>query len=99
MRLVPPPPPFLRSCYRIREIINGIKVLSYLKGDIERSQIFRPTSLDGRDNSTEIFIYSNRIVFTPVIFNIFGVGLKCVENKQLYCTYSTPCHPVDCQNW
>ena len=67
-RVCPPPPlcaPFLRPCYRIRDIINGIKVLSYWKADIERSQIFRPASLVGRDNSTEIFINSNIIVFTP----------------------------------
>ena len=34
-------PAFLRRCYRIREIINGIKVvLSYWKGDSERSQSY-----------------------------------------------------------
>ena len=54
---------FLRPCYRIREIINGIKVLSNWKGDI-----FGPASLVGRNNSKEIFINSNIIVFSPVIF-------------------------------
>ena len=56
------PPPFLRPCYRIREIINGIKVFSNWKGDIDRSQIFGPASLNGRDNSKEIFINSNIIL-------------------------------------
>ena len=84
VRPVAPPPPFLHPCYRIREIINGIKVLSYWKGDIERSQIFRPASDVAPDNSTEIFINSDIIVFTPVIFlKKFCVCLKRVESKQL----------------
>ena len=82
VRPVPPPPPtftpFLRPWYRI----NGIKVLFYWKGDIDISQIFRPASLVGRDNSTEILINSNIIVFTPVIL-IFLCWFKRVESKQL----------------
>ena len=59
-----------------------LKVLSYWKGEIEISQIVRPASLVWRDNSTEILINSNIIVFTPVIF--FCVcWFKRVESKQL----------------
>ena len=89
-------PPFLRRCYRLRQIINGIKVLSYWKGDIERSQIFWSSSLVSLDNSKEIFINSNIIVFTPVILKLSVLVETCRKSAT---KYSTPNHPVDCQNW
>ena len=58
-KLLECPPPVLTPMISNKRDHQWIKVLSYWTGGVERSQIFRPASLVGRDNSTEIFINSN----------------------------------------